>query len=143
MQTKLNAEHMKQADYSRQLHRVTPPEGVSLEDAMEPTFWVHLAHKFTVGDKVEVFPEGGAWYGEFIVRSCSRIHAKLGVLTFKEFGVEKPKNQAQDPEYLIEWKGPNRKFAILRRADKELVKENFADKDDAAAWLEVNRKELV
>lgn len=143
MSVKLTADRIKGADYLRQLYRVNVPSGVALQDTLESTFWAHVASKFVVGDKLELFAEDGTWYAELVVLVTSQVHAKVGVLLFKEFSPQRAKVKEEDPLFKIEWKGPNRKFAISRVSDKAVVKEGFSDRDDADAWLEANRSEIA
>jgi hypothetical protein len=143
MPVKLTADRIKGADYLRQLYRVNVPSGVTLQDTLEGPFWAHVAAKFTVGDKLELFAEDGTWYAELIVLVSSQVHAKVGVLTFKEFSAQKVKAKDTDPLFAIEWKGPNRKFAISRISDKAVIKEGFSDREGADDWLEANRSEIV
>jgi len=141
---KLNIDRIKEAEYVRHAFRVTVPVTVSYQETLDPTFWGHVASKLTVGDKIEIVPEDFSWYAEVIVRACSRVHAAVGAITFKEFHSKKENKPASaDPDFSIDWKGPQRKYAVIRLADKEVIKDGFASREDGAAWLEENRVEVT
>ena len=144
--SKLIGDRVKSAEYARQIHRVTPEAGTTLADVLTPEYWVHVAAKFIVGDKVEVFPEGGAWYAEAVVVACSRIHVKLALLLHKEIhAVEKtsPKVELKKAPFEIAFKGPQRKWSVVRTKDSTYVREGFDDKDGATKWLSDNQKDLM
>jgi len=140
--TKMLSERVKQADYARNVFRVNPEQGTPIEELLDPGYWVHVAAKFRAGDKIEVFPDGGEYYAELLVVSCSRIHAKLVPLVVKALApAAKP---AKDPvaPFKIEHKGSIHKWSVIRVADKEYIKDGFDSREDAAAWLKDNEAEL-
>lgn len=143
--TALIVDRIKNGEYARQVHRVTPEAGTSLEEVLEPSYWANVAAKFTQGDKVEILPEDGAYYAEALVVVCSRIHAKLQLLLHKQFHEqEKPaakENKPKDP-FEIAFKGPQRRWSVIRTSDLTYVKEGFGDKEAAQKWLEDNLKDL-
>jgi hypothetical protein len=140
---KLNPSEYNRAEYARAVHFVSPAEGVTLADLQEPAFWAHVSAKFHAYDKIEVVPQGGAYYAELLVVNCSGTHAKVAVLQHKELSVKKAKDAPADEVFGVEFKGPQRKWAIIRKADKAIVKEEFASKDEAFAWLALHRDELT
>lgn len=138
------------ADYVRRIHRATPPEGTTLEDVKDPAFWGHVAEKMTQYDRIEVIPQGGAWFAELLVVNCSKVHAKVAVLSFTKLSGDttakdkkEGENDNKDELFDIQFKGPQRKWSVLRKADKAVLKEEFTSKDDAAAWLVANRANLL
>lgn len=144
MSAKIIASRVTAAEYARQCHRVTPEAGSKLSDMLVPSYWAHVAAKLHEGDFVEILPEDKAWYAQGIVMSCSQVHARIEVLVSKVLAEEaKPEVAAKDEPFEITFKGPSRKWSILRVEDKAVVKEQFDSKKDANAWLEANRTELV
>lgn len=139
---KLVPNRVKQAEFARNAHRATPEQSAKLEDVLNPTYWAHVAAKFAVGDTIEVFPEGGAWYAQLLVVGCSKLHAKVAVISMiKLRAAEKaPKDK---PAFAIEFKGPQRKWSVIRTADKSYVKEGLDSKEDAAVWLKDNEADLL
>ena len=67
------------------------------------------------------------------VASCSLNWAKVHVL--KHYELAAIDVEADQNVHTVEWKGPQRKFAIIRKSDKELIKDGFADKASAMAAM--------
>jgi hypothetical protein len=143
---KLNPSEHSYAEFARQVHRVSPAEGTKISELMEPAYWSHIAGKLHQYDIIEVIPQGGEFFAEFVVVNCSKVHAKVALLSKVTLGkAEAPKKEEDGGDELfdIQFKGPQRKWSILRKADKAIVKEEFASKDEAAAWLAGNRTNLL
>lgn len=146
MATKLIADGIKLAEHARNLHRVTPDAGTSLEDVLKPDYWSHVGAKIMQGDRVEILPADGAWYAEALVVSCSRIHVKLAVLMHKVFFEQKKAEEGKEAPkkepFEIAFKGPQRRWSVIRTKDATYVKEGFATKEEAQVWLDANKADL-
>lgn len=142
--SKLIPENIQPAEYLRNVHRVKAAETDTIDDVLAPDYWTHVAQKVRVGDKLEIFPEGGAWYVEALVVSSSNIHLKLVALTKVQINepVKKAEKNDEKKPFTVEFKGPQRKWSVIRTSDKSYVKEGFEDKDDAIDWLKANEKDL-
>jgi hypothetical protein len=139
---KIISDRVKLGEYARNTHRVTPEQGATVDDMLEPGYWVHVASKFRVGDIVEVFPEGGAWFTTFLVVSQSNVHLKLVVLTSVRLSEEQKAAAKNDAPYKIEHKGSIHKWSVIRASDKSYVKDGFDTKEEASAWLAENEADL-
>lgn len=138
---KLTADRIKGAEFARNIFRVVVPHGVKYEEILQPIFWAHVASQFAGGDKIEARAENGAWYAELLVLDSSRLHAKVGVLNhvvFDETVDEATEPEAEVSPFSAEFKGPQRLWALIRRKDKEVVKEKFSSKEEANSWLSKN-----
>lgn len=147
MSTKLIADGIKLAEHARNLHRITPDSDTTIDDVLKPDYWSHVGAKMSVGDKVEVLPADGAWYLEALVVSCSRVHVKLVVLTQKEIferAKKEPKSPtAQKVPFEIAFKGPQRKWSVIRTKDATYIKEGFGSREEAELWLKNNEADLT
>ena len=145
MSAKLLADRLKLAEHARQLHRVSPDEGTTFNEVLEPAYWVHVGSKLIVGDKVEIMPKDGAWYAEAVVVSCSRVHARIAPVVYKQFFEQKaPAKEGDSKEPLeVSFKGPQRKWSVIRTKDKTYVKEGFDTREDASAWMKANEADLL
>lgn len=145
MSTKLIADRIKLAEHARNLHRVAPDEGTTLEEVLRPDYWSHVGFKVAQGDKMEIMPADGSWYAEALVVSCSRIHVKLIVLSHKVIFEQEKKEVKESfkPPFEIAFKGPQRRWSIIRTKDKTYVKEGFSEKEEATKWLEENKADLT
>lgn len=136
--SKLTADRIKPAEFVRNVFRVNAPEGVAYKDVLVPDFWAHVSATFSRGDSLEVFAEDSSWYAQLLVLDASRLHAKVTPLIYQNFQIKAKKEV--DPDFSVEFKGPQRKWSVLRKKDKEIVKDGFESKDDAATWLEANKE---
>lgn len=140
--SKMLAERVSLAEHSRQIHRVKPDAETPLKELLDADYWVHVAAKFHVGDKLEIFPEGGAWYAEALVVSCSRIHAKLLVLVHEQIDVVKVDKDKKIEPFYHAYRGGTAKHSVMRTSDKAVVKEGFDSRAAADTWLEENLADL-
>jgi hypothetical protein len=147
---KLGVGRIKGAEYARNVHRVTPEATNQLKDVLNPAYWAHVAAKLALYDEIEVIPEGGAWYAKLLVVGCSKLHAKVAVLLVKQLqekASDKPVGDegsgGEKPAFSVAFKGPQRKWSVIRTSDNAYVKEGFDNKEDAAKWLEDNEADLL
>lgn len=143
--SKLIADRIRVADYIRQLLRVTPEAGTTIEEVLKPDYWVHVAPKAKLGDVLEIFPEDGSWFVQAVVVSCSNVHLKLHVLNkvvINEVKAESKKDDKKDEPFRVEFKGPQRKWSVIRK-DGVYIKEGFEDRRGAEAWLAENQKDIA
>ncbi len=128
-------------EFKRQTFHVVPEEGTAFEDILKPEFWSHVAYQMKTGCIVEVHAEDGSYFAELYVQHAERLFAKVAVLRKVDF--EGFKADAGAPEFEIEWKGPHRKFAVIRKADREILKDGFSDKTAAGAYIESHTKAMA
>lgn len=143
---KLVPNRIKGAEYARNVHRATPEASTELKDVLDPAYWSHVAAKFALHDVIEVIPEGAAWYAQLLVVGCSKQHAKVVVLLaqkLRQGNEAAPKADDPKPKFVVEFKGPQRKWSVIRSADKSYVKEGFDGKEDAVKWLADNEADLL
>jgi len=132
--TKLTAGRFKQAEFSRTLWSVFAEQGTLFEDVTKPAFWAHVAAKLKPLDRIEVFEESGKYWAELMVLSVGRMEARVIVLRKHDL-------QAQEVptidlgEYEVSWGGPHRKHRIVRKSDKEVIRDGFGTKEEAQIWL--------
>jgi len=142
---KLIPDRIRGADYNRQTLRAVPEAGTTIDEALQPDFWAHVAPKAKVGDIVEVFPEDGNWFFTALVVAASNIHLKLHVIhkaVFHEAAPAKDAPKKNEAPFRVEFKGPKHKWSVIRK-DGVYVKEGMDDRETADKWLEDNRKDLV
>lgn len=127
---------IKQAAYVRNIHVATPPAGTKLADVLNPAYWVHVAKQFHVSDRIEVIPEDHSFFAELYVAGVSAGGLKLIKFRHYDFDLEDILNVgAEEPELIVLWRGPNAKHCVLRKADKQVLKEGFNSKAEANEWI--------
>lgn len=128
------------AEVIRTHYVIVPEAGTSLEDLLDPIYWSHVARRLRPLDILEVHAEDGSYFAELLVRNTNQLNsAKVEVLRSKEFGVA----EDEEDEFSVKWKGGHAKYAVIRRRDKAVMQDGFANKEDAATWLGTNLSSLA
>lgn len=131
---------MRLAEYERQDWVANAPENTDPEDLKDPAFWSHMASNFKPYDRIEVRADDGSWIAECRVLMCERTWAKVAVLHVHKLSSV---SSAKAPsKYRVEFKGPHRKWSVIRGSDGEYVKDGLNTKDDADTWLRDHEKNL-
>jgi len=132
--SKLTAGRCKQAEFTRTLWSVYAEQGTPLEDVTKPAFWAHVAAKLKPLDRVEVYEETGKYWAELMVLSVGKMEARMTVL--RKHDLQTPTVPAIDlGDYEVNWGGPHQKHRVVRKSDKEVIKDGFGTKEEAQLWL--------
>ena len=116
---------------------VTPQVGTTREDMLKPIFWSHVARRLKPMAEIRALPKDGNWYGVYLVTYSDNIQAQLKELAYYPLENSVEPLADSDPFY-VEWISPPVKYGIRRKADKAIVKDGFASKDQALAWKREN-----
>lgn len=134
----LNPQRMHLAEQRRNIWYIDVEEGVTAEDLTKPGYWAHRAREMRQGDRIEARCEDGSWYAEFLVEEAGMNFAKVLMLPNSLLTLtpaEPSQNQVFLPGHTIKWSGPYTKFRVVRDADKKVMRENLATRQDAINWL--------
>jgi hypothetical protein len=126
----------KQTEFVNTSWSITAPPKTTREDVLEDAFYSNVAAKLSPYDRILLTTEDGAFYMELLVTQVGRTWAKVRVL--KELNLaEDDLDQEVDmfEGFKVEWKGPQRKFSVLRKMDNQYMQDGFDRKEDAYAWL--------
>ena len=115
------------AEYWRQDWCCNAEEGTTVQDILEPKYWALVCARFKPYDHIEVRLETGEWIAELIVLQADRLYAKVHLLKLHDLIVDGDETPTATG-YMAVWKGPQKKWCILRLADRHIVKEEIADK---------------
>lgn len=140
MALKLPQSHFKQAAQATRRWSVTTPDGVSFDDLLRPDYWTHVAAKLTPGDIIEVHAVDASYYAELYVRVTSKLEARVAVLTKYEFTSAE---SVEAPGYAVKWRGPARRWGVVRVNDGTVVRDGFQTEDLAAAFLLDYRRDMA
>jgi hypothetical protein len=127
-------------EYVNQNWTVTVEAGTTIEDILKPEFFSNISSKMRPYDHMRVRTDAGEWYGEFLVLSCGRVWAKLAPiftmdLTSKDIELTQAGVADGMEQYEVAFRGPHLKFCIIRKSDRESIKEQLQTKAEAQAWL--------
>lgn len=121
------------AEQSVVVYHHVPQESVSLKDMQKPEYWTHVTLQLRAGYRIEVFAPDGTWWAMLIVRAVGARDAVVGVLNHVKLGEEVDSIPADSP-LEVKWKGPHKKFAVLRKADGEILRDELQTKEAAHQW---------
>jgi hypothetical protein len=116
---------------------LTVPANTTLEEVLNPSYLANVAPKLSLYDRVHVSVDTGEWYAELLVVSCGRVWAKLVPLVKIDL-TSKDDDQLEGEafeKFIVQYRGPHLKFCIVRKEDKESIKENLQTKVEAHNWL--------
>lgn len=111
---------------------------VAVDEVCKPEFWPHVSDQLQPLDKIECRWEDGSKIVHLRVTQCDghfiRVQ-KVGEEDLGGFGTDVP---ADFERYEIQYKGPSKKFIVVRKSDKAIVSENNPTKLAAAQWIKDN-----
>lgn len=129
----LNPEQMGAREHRRQDFAVNAPAGTTVEDVLNPQYWAHVAAQFEPFARVEVLEESGAWMLDLLVIQAGRNWAQVHLLAKHELA-ERTEAMPKAQAHLVEWKGPVRKWSVIRISDSQVLQDGFGSKAEAHAW---------
>lgn len=137
------------ADFARQAWSVDLPEGITLEQAMDPTYWAHVARKLRPGARLEVLSEDGKVDADLRVTAVRGMNVYTRVLRHGYVDETKPGSEPAKVETKpgddlprVAWGGPNHKWRVLG-IDGQVVAHGYATEEAAAEKLRDYRAELA
>jgi len=134
---KLDPIRFKQTEFANTSWTVTVEAGTVLEDLLIPEFFANVAAHLRPYDRIIARVDTGEWYAELLVLSCGRTWVKTKVLAgISLTTTDVDMTQAEAAEgYSIVHRGPHLKFCVIRKSDKQSLRDEFDTKEMARAWL--------
>jgi hypothetical protein len=139
---RLHSSAIGQLEYVTRVFRVVAPDSHTLDDMLDPVYWVGVASLFEKlpFPRIEVINASGTLFTEFLVLASGKGTAKVALL--RQIPLDREPAGSAD-EFNVEFKGPQRKWSIIRKSNNAYEKEGFASKDDAKDWLDANLGNLT
>lgn len=138
---KIHPSRFKLATHVRNVWSIVPEDGTAYEEILEPSYWTHIAERLRPNDRIEVFAEDGSYFAELIVRSSTRLSAKVQELRKVQLG--EVEGASPMSGFDVMWRGPHHKHAVIRLKDKVPLQTGFDTREAAVAWLAVNIRNLA
>lgn len=117
------------------------PMTVSLEQAMEPSYWAHVAAQMDPLDHIEVRAEDGSWVAYLIVSFCERNYAKVVLDRRIQLGDDR-EVPLTSQKHKLDWKGPKMMWCVIRTSDGAVLHEGERDKAIAYQWMQDHEKTM-
>lgn len=128
-------------EFARQAHHVVPEDGTAFSDILKDEYWSLVGHKFKPGDIVEIHAEDGSYFAELYVRAAGRNWAKMALL--RKVDLEPVAIALGSPEFEAAWKGPHRKFSVVRLSDNQIIKDSFDTREQAIDYIKSHVKAMA
>lgn len=129
----LNITRFKQAEYGHTNYDVDVEHGTDPADILDPGFWAHVASLLKVRDRIFVTPDSLEWTAELVVVEVGASYVRVVQIRMDQLSAA-PMNQT-DVDFTVEWKGPIRKWSVIRKSDKAAIYESLPSRDAAEAKL--------
>lgn len=129
MAAPITSNRLQRAEHYFSAYAVVIPAGISLEDALEPGYWAHVAPRLRQHDLIRILPEEGGYFAEAVVLSAGRGFAKLFLLRNVPLEGEDQSNVNDLVE--VKWRGPHSKWSIVRKSDDAVLRDGIVEKGDA------------
>lgn len=120
-------------EYQRQDWCHNAEEGTTLADIQSDSYWALMAAQFKPYDRIEVRVDTGEWLAELLVLQCERTWAKVHLL--KSYALVAVEDVPISQRHKVEWKGPQRKWTVIRGGDLAVVREGFQSRAEANDWM--------
>lgn len=146
----LAAERFKLAEHERNIHSITVEDGITRAQIIDPAFLAHVAAKLRPYDQVEVRCDDGALFAKLLVLQSERTWARVHVLewhdlTTRDVALTQTSDMEQataagpaadkEQDYVVAYKGPHKKWSVIRLADGGYMREGEESKAAAQHWL--------
>lgn len=143
---KIITPRFKPAEYCRTVYQATPEPGTTLKDLLEPGYWTHVAAKLRKGDRIEAIIEDGTFFAELYVKHANKIEAHVTLMREVKLSEAKVKGKDVDlaeafPDHSIRYAGGE--WRILRKEDKQILRDKLKSKEEAILWLEHYLKDIA
>ncbi len=132
--TALTTNRLQLAEHYCTAYAATLLANQTLDDALQPGFWAHVATKLRQHDTIRIIPEEGDFYALLIVMSAGRTFAKVKLLQHIPLDDDGAEDADLPSELSVKWKGPHLKYAVIRNADHSILKDSFVVKTEAEQW---------
>lgn len=144
----LNPHGLQLAEARRVMYFVAAAEGVQPDDVVRPDYWAHEAAKLKPRDRIEIHAYDGTWFMEVLVLDVSRAFARVkpivGPVSLTTSDVAQTQAHLDNLQlnYEVMLRGP-RKWSIVHKQSRDIVKEDIETKDGALQWMKDNAAKLT
>lgn len=127
------------AEEKRQDWVVDLPFAHTLEDALDPGYWAHVAGTMQPGDHIELRAEDGSWRADLVVDFCERNYARVVLkhLLKMQADTQAPTTSIK---HKVEWKGNYNRYCVIRTSDEKMLQSGFRTRAEADHWLTEHEK---
>lgn len=129
----IREDRVQLVEFARRSFQIIPPPSDKVEDLLRLDYWAHVSRGFKPFDRIEAIAEDGTWYADILILAVGRAWAKVSIIHYKE--LEKVRPEHLESEYEISWGSPVTKWRVIRRQDRQVLKDNLDSQQTASNWL--------
>lgn len=148
---------LSQAEFARVVYYVTPELGTTINQVLDPKYWAHVAAQLRPRCRIEVLAEDNSYFAELLVVACDKTWASVAVLRYvdlvgKKEKTEKPPvstegkvtlDEFNTEAHYVDFVAGQSKGRVVNRDTKNVVKDGFPSKKDAAKWMREHEEALA
>lgn len=131
----VDPQRMQSAEHQRRDWVCTAEEGTTVDDILDPGYWAHIASQLTIYDHIEVRIDSGEFVLELLVKDCKRNWAQVVLLHHHDLAGDTKTATAPSDEFEPVFKGPLRKWCVIRKSDSAALQEKLENKAQALEWI--------
>lgn len=123
----------------------TIPEGTPYEKVLTSEYWslvMGSQFKLNQWDTIQVREESGEYFAWLLVRAINNNIVSLEELTYKPLK-KAVSEHYETGNYIVEFKGPVRKWEVINKMTKEVIMSGLQGKDNALKWAAEHAKALA
>lgn len=135
------ADRVKDAEFQQHRWVANAEMGTTIEDVLKPDYFAHVAEMMKPYDHVEVRMDDGSWVAEVIVTACDRNWARVHLLWHHQLVLD-TEIPVASVKYVVDWKGPQHQWCVLRKSDGAKMKTAYGSKEAALGWLREHERTL-
>ncbi len=141
------------ASYNMRVHHAQPTSQTSIDDILDPKYWVNVSRKMLPGDDVICQWEDFSMQARLTVIDSGDNWAKVALLpgypldlsgdTEDAIKTRVEQQAKEDQEYEVVFKGPVNKWSVIRRKDKEYITKYHQQRKSAEEFLADYKRSLM
>lgn len=135
--------NIKAGDMERTIFRHQLEQNFDKEELLKPEKWRQVAKShptLKAGSIIEVLREDNAFYAELLV--VGRVNDEIFIKFIHFVKLEDDdvieEKLVKESDFEITWKGPMKKFSLIRKSDSKEIKDKFSSKEEAKHWFKNN-----
>jgi hypothetical protein len=133
---KLLSARLALAESRRNIWFATVPDDVTIDDALAPGFWAHVAARLRAYDEIVVGRDDCTWRISLVVADAWSGGAKVIELQRTEMAGALEKSTEEANGLRVQWRGPNARWSVLDAAGN-VLHSGYATKE-AARSMTIN-----
>jgi hypothetical protein len=140
---KINESRCRPAEQTRTVWHARAEPGMTPESLCDPAAWANVARHMKPFDRIEVAAHDGRWLAEYLVWDAAPLWVKAELMHVGvRPGEESEPAVETNAEYDLALRGKHL-WSVVRKADREVVKDGFRTKAEARGFADELSKKLA